>query len=383
MADARSILVTQLKSYKLCQDCLNRHGSRQRPAAPCHICRGLMLEKESIVRKIRSASKGYQFETFLIGAVLPTQIYEREDAMRARLKIMGRESIKSQLTREVGLRFAKTMRKRVDYFNPDLMISIVIDKENNIDVSAKSRPVTFRGAYKKRAGGLPQKQQRCGSCEGKGCADCALTGLSGYESIEGTIARALVNRTRGRTPRFSWLGSEDRNSLVLGKGRPFYVRVYDPHRRKFQKIAIREKAISAMLYPVQDSAIHHDGIRVKTRIVVRCEGPVENKVLAKTKTLAGAQVRFEGRSRIATKSIYSAVPRRVNDRSFSLTIVADGGLMIKQFVGGEEFMKPNISEIIGQKCECITFDILDVAVTGTIHPRQRISAVAEVGSKAG
>ena len=44
------------------------------------------------------------------------------------------------------------------------------------------------------------------------------------------------------------------------------------------------------------------------------------------------------------------------------TAVADGGLMIKQLVGGEEYMKPNISEILGMKCECLMFDILDVQI---------------------
>jgi tRNA U54 and U55 pseudouridine synthase Pus10 len=36
--------------------------------------------------------------------------------------------------------------------------------------------------------------------------------------------------------------------------------------------------------------------------------------------------------------------------------------MIKQFVGGEEYMKPSISEILGSKCKCVTFDILDVVI---------------------
>ena len=33
---------------------------------------------------------------------------------------------------------------------------------------------------------------------------------------------------------------------------------------------------------------------------------------------------------------------------------------MKQFVGGQEYMKPNISEILGSKCECVMFDIMDV-----------------------
>ena len=60
------------------------------------------------------------------------------------------------------------------------------------------------------------------------------------------------------------------------------------------------------------------------------------------------------------KRIHSVTFRQVDSNQFILTIVADGGLMIKQLVGGEEYMKPNISEILGAKCECIMFDILNV-----------------------
>jgi tRNA pseudouridine synthase 10 len=63
---------------------------------------------------------------------------------------------------------------------------------------------------------------------------------------------------------------------------------------------------------------------------------------------------------LATKRIHSARARRIEGSQFELIIVADGGLMIKQFVGGEEYMRPNISEILGAKCECVTFDILGV-----------------------
>jgi tRNA pseudouridine synthase 10 len=82
--------------------------------------------------------------------------------------------------------------------------------------------------------------------------------------------------------------------------------------------------------------------------------------LKKLNSLAGTEVSFESRSKMTTKKIYSAGARQIDGNNFTLTVVADGGLMIKQFVGGEEYMKPNISEILGSKCECVTFDILDV-----------------------
>jgi tRNA U54 and U55 pseudouridine synthase Pus10 len=77
-------------------------------------------------------------------------------------------------------------------------------------------------------------------------------------------------------------------------------------------------------------------------------------------------VNFENRSKMATKKIYSVRARQVDISEFTLTIFADGGLTIKQFVGGEEYMKPNISEILNAKCECVTFDVLDVKTFSNI-----------------
>jgi tRNA pseudouridine synthase 10 len=362
LADARNILVAQLKKYKLCKYCLERNGSRLKPNLPCSICRGLMLEKDAIVKKILSVIGAYQFDSFLIGAVLPTQIYEREDAMRARLKIRGKESVKSQLTRELGLGVARATGKAVDYLNPDLMITLIVDRENNVEVSAKSRPLTLRGTYTKTKSGLPQKQARCRSCEGKGCGECGGSGLSGYESVEGILAKQIMIRTGGRTPKFSWLGSEDRDSLVLGRGRPFTVRIFDPCKRKPSRFSVTGRSVSARFWPGNAQTLQA-GFKVKTRLVIRCDRKIDSGELRALRSLAGSEVRFESRpGKIAAKKIYSAVPKRIDEHSFRLVLVADGGLMIKQFVGGQEYMKPNVSELLGAKCDCVTFDILAVDV---------------------
>lgn len=360
MADARNILATQLKRYRLCKHCLERHGSRQKPGQPCFICKGLLEQTESIVKRIVSAAKAYEYETFLIGAVLPTQIYEREDALRARLKIRGKESAKSQLTRELGIRFARATDKKVDYLLPDLVLSLMVDKENNIEVLAKSRPTAFQGRYTKRAQGLAQKQERCTRCEGKGCLECSHSGLSGFDSVEGVLARELMSKTGGQTPKFSWIGSEDKSSLVLGRGRPFYAKVYDPHKRKFGKIRIRSNSIAAVLSPIKNGFAPPMRFTVKTRILIMCQKTLETEDFRKLKSLVGAEVRFDNRARIATKKIYASEAKRIDDNRLTMTIVADGGLMIKQFVGGEEYMSPNVSALLGSKCNCLAFDILDV-----------------------
>ena len=351
---------TLLKQYRLCKRCIERHISTGKSSRPCYICRGLMDNLGAIANSILAAVKGFEFDTFLIGATLSTQLYEREDTMRARLKIRGRESIKHYLTRELGMRLSRMTQKQVEYGKPDITITLTVDKENNVNVAVISRPLTFAGVYIKKSRGLPQKQDRCASCGGKGCNSCNYSGLSGYDSVEGIIANDLVQITGGQTPKFTWMGSEDYSSLVLGSGRPFYVRIFNPKKRKLKNKTIKGNGIKAMLNVINDIPVVQPRFTVKTKIHIRCENALTKKILKKLNSLSGSKVSFENKSKIGIKSIYSVHVRQLDSNQFTLTIVADGGLMIKQLVGGEEYMKPNISEVLGTKCKCLVFDILDV-----------------------
>ena len=363
MVNARKpeTLVQQIKRYSLCALCAKRNGSL-RASDKCDICRGLMVEINNLATEIALAIKDYEFETFLIGAILPTQLYEREDAMRARLKIRGRESIKSQLTGELGQRLALITRKRVDYLRPDLTISISIDKEGRLKTDTRARPLLFIGRYKKTLRGVQQKQTRCPACQGKGCPTCNNSGLSGYDTVEGIITKRLLDLTGGKTPKFSWIGSEDRESLVCGRGRPFYVQIFDPKKKSFMRgIRTASHGVSATLRMSADQDIPETPrFFVRTRILVRAERPVSKDDLRKLKQLAGCDVSFESKSKVATKRVHAASVKRIGDYEFYLTIDADGGLGIKQFVGGEQYTSISVSGLLGCACTCVIFDILSV-----------------------
>lgn len=348
-----------LKQYRLCKHCLERHTSTGRSNKPCYICRGLMDNLGAIANNIVAAVKCFEFDTFLIGATLATQLYEREDAMRAHLKIRGRESIKHYLTRELGMHLSKLTQKEVEYAKPDIMITLTVDKDNNVDVTVISRPLVFAGVYIKKSRGLPQKQGKCTKCGGKGCSFCNYSGLSGYDSVEGIISKEMMRITGGQTPRFTWVGSEDPSSLVLGSGRPFYMRIFNPKKRKIKNKTIKGNGIQATLELINNVPVVQPRFTIKSKIHVKCENTLTKKILKKLNSLSGSVVNFENKSKKGTKSIHSLRVRQVDSNQFIITIVADGGLMIKQFVGGEEFMKPNISEILGSKCECVMFDIMD------------------------
>lgn len=368
------LLVQQLKKYcSLCKYCFDRHVTISvfnRISTinddKCDICHGLMSQSDSIIEKTVATiiDKNYEFDTFLIGATLPAQLYEREDQIRSRFKIRGKENIKKQLTRILGAKFAKITRRRVDYIIPDIVINLFINKQNYVDITIKARSVIVAGRYLKKCRGLPQKQTKCRECIGKGCVVCDNSGLSGYNSVEGIIAKELMSITKGQSPKFLWIGSEDHDSLVLGKGRPFFVRISNPKIRTFKRnLKVGSDGIYAIingkLDSLPDSLIQ---FITKTKILVQSETPLVKDSLKKLNTLGESTIEFESKSKMVKKKIYYLSAKKISNNQFSLTIVADSGITIKQLVGGQEYMKPNVSEIIGTKCECIWFDILDVQI---------------------
>ena len=45
------------------------------------------------------------------------------------------------------------------------------------------------------------------------------------------MSEYLKQITSGVRVKFSWIGGEDKESLVLGKGRPFFAEIIEPKRR--------------------------------------------------------------------------------------------------------------------------------------------------------
>jgi tRNA U54 and U55 pseudouridine synthase Pus10 len=116
----KEILAQRLKKhYILCTHCFDRQLTNTKKirvdkSDECYICRGLMNQLDSIVEKIiESVENKYEFKTFLLGASLPAPLYEREDQIRARFKIRGKESIKKELTKELRIKFIKITKKKL------------------------------------------------------------------------------------------------------------------------------------------------------------------------------------------------------------------------------------------------------------------------------
>jgi tRNA pseudouridine synthase 10 len=331
----------------------------------CFICHGMMSNIDIINSKILSAvNNAYEFDSFLIGATIPNEYYEREDQIRAKFKIRGKENLKIQLIRELRRRFLKITKTRLDFLTPDISINIAIDRNNNVEVMAKTRSLHFFGRYLKKHRGIRQKQTRCNTCQGKGCVVCDYSGLSGYDSVEGIIAKKIISITEGQSPKFNWVGSEDEESIVLGKGRPFFASISNPRNRKLENnIKFSENGILVTLSPRSDNVIDSSLTFItKIKILIECDRALTKSDIENVKVCGGSIVKFETKSRQFSKRIYSLSVQKVYSNRFAITVTTDGGFQVKQFIGEREYAKPNISEIVDSNCRCIYFDILDIDV---------------------
>jgi tRNA pseudouridine synthase 10 len=385
------------KRYNLCTYCLHRqlaqapkrtselYNKKTKPLKTvksdlCYICKGIMSELDSTVKMISGAieAEEYEFDSFILGASLPSAIFEREDSIRARFKVRGRENIKKQFIDELRKRLVKITDKRVQYISPDIAIHVVVaNQDTNVTnnsnaynntfwqtVSLKAYPIFLSGRYVKTTRGLPQKKDTCQICLGRGCPLCDYTRMSPFDSIEAIISRRVIEITKGDATKFSWLGGEDKDSLVLGKGRPFVVRVSNPKVRGLKRdLIIEANGLSAVIK--QQSSKHSfqlpSHFTTKTKITILAQGELSYKKLATlANVLENSEVSFRTKSKILKKKIYSVQAEQIDERRFILTVNADGGLFIKQFVGGQEYSEPNISKIIGIKCECEVFDVLEI-----------------------
>lgn len=355
--------------FGLCRMCLARVTvrGRRRPSNPraappvgppeCFICGGLMDALDELADVAVERTAEYEYETFTVGATLKPAILDRDDYIRSSMSAAGAGSVKAALTGKLAGMISRKTSKRLDRDDPDL--TILLDTRFG-SCEVRSRHVVVYMRYSKTRRGVPQKRAACGTCEGAGCAECHLSGSG--PSVEGMLTDYLLDVVGGTGVRFTWVGGEDRESLVMGGGRPVYARVCNPVR-------------SARALP---GSVSLDGIRVTeisradkvparlppfssvVRVVVWC-GDAPN--LRPLKTLAG-RVRVDvGPGRPSSKRIGTVYYRRVAPDSVRIETEVEGGTPIKRLVDGEG-VDPSVSSVLGVGCKCVRFDFLDVIAKG-------------------
>ncbi len=353
-------------SFDLCEICFSIQtgaaivgkGSR----TDCFICKGLWRKIDSLIKALQSRSRQYEFHSFQIGLRLSRQIVENEDHIRSLHKIRGRENIKFVMTKIIREKFAELSGKKLEVLNPDIVI--VISIENNYDdfgLSIRSRSLTLKGYYKKKCRGMSTE-----------CTNLMVRPEDTPCTIEDMLRSELISVTRADSISFSWLGKEDKDSLVLGRGRPFFATMKNPKKRFLKhdlQMGSNDICIKISRNPVIMPA-RLPAFISRIRAIVSC-GLNEEIIPSDLVGLNNNDilcVSFSNRQTLVIKLVYSMRAKKIDRKRFSLTVVSDGGLPIKRFVDGFGETRPNIADLLRKDCKCDIFDILNLYVQESYTP---------------
>jgi tRNA pseudouridine synthase 10 len=366
-----------LAEYDLCDYCLGRMyvkklglasnkqlGQRireniRKKNVKCYICKNIFESLPHYLAKMLEASSGYQFRTFLAGSILKPSVLDRDDQIRSQFKMRGIDSVKTNITRQLAKQFIKKTRKKYSQAEPDLTFTIDFKTESCV---VQSKPIFVSGRYIKQTRGIPQKQKPCENCSGKGCLGCNRHGMSEFNSVEGMICKYLFERFDAPQAKITWIGGEDVNSLVLGRGRPFFAKIVNPKKRmpKLPKKIRSDRITIKLLKRISRMPAGPIQFVSKAKILVSTEKLISANDLLKLEQLRNATLAvYENSGKRAEKSIYDVAYKQDSDNSFYLYLRVDGGVPLKRLVSGENVF-PNISEIISNNSKCETFDFDDV-----------------------
>ena len=351
----------------LCYFCLRRNFPDQthdnkKAINDCFICQGIFYKINEIVQRIFyivDFQEKYDYHSFSIGTSLPYFMFDKEDYIRSLYKLKDIENIKSSFNFEIRRNFKSLSKKKLNLVNPDIKIDLFISNSNDYSIKTISRSFYLIGKYKKTKV-LTQKKKKDIEYLSK---DNSNFILQKRQSIEMIIQNTLSSYINSDRMIFTWSGSEDDNSQVLGKGRLFYIHILNPRQRKVKlnKI-ISHDGLHFKIIEKKDFLEYINlNFRVKNKIFVKTANPISNFSLINLKELNNSFIRYYYKSKFIYKKIYDIKFKKLDPFHFIIILECDSGLFLRQFIEGRTFMEPNISLKLNNQCECLKFDILDVS----------------------
>ncbi len=314
-------------------------------------------------------------DNFLIGTKVEPEIAKREKDIVAEHGLENAEGIKSELNREIGKIAILSIRRPVEFKNPQVVACV---DTRFAEVELDIAPLFIAGRYNKFSREIPQTIWPCRVCHGKGCDHCHGKGKMYPTSVQEIIGDIAVGMCGGKEHFFHGMGREDIDARMLGDGRPFVLEISDPKVRNIDLEELKRRSDN-------DLAAFRDLHFVKREAVERYKGAASDKVYH-VHVIADGKVNKERVIEVALSfknaNIDQRTPRRVEHRradlvrrrrihwvkadaigedSFDLELETDSGTYVKEFVSGDDGRSvPSFSERLGMPCKVETLDVLAI-----------------------
>jgi len=395
------ILSSLSKEFSICKRCMGRTFGRHKSegiditirhaesldkeirsraveSMDCELCHGIVdiaiTRTESLIKSLRD----FEFKSFLIGVQLGKSFANADTIFTKR----GLDPLllKFEIARECGVRISEELDKEVEFQNPEMRITLQCRDSKKIHYRIDPAAVYILGKYRKEKRGLPQTKWPCSKCKGRGCVQCNNTGQQYPATVEGIVAKVLVDLSGATDESFHGAGREDIDARMLGEGRPFVLELKKAKRRSIDLVHATERINQSNSVKVSNLQFCEKNVirQLKTgsasdRKVYRAMCSIENfteedKLLVEKLSFPLAieqrtpqRVSHRRADIIRKKNVFSVEVLSYSTDSVELEIAAQGGTYIKEFISGdEERTRPSITQTLGKSTVCTELDVLVV-----------------------
>ena len=372
-------------------------GPEPEPTFNCDLCDNLLLPPrvKKLAELVVEATRGYDFENFLIGSRVHPGLVDREDEFRFRYHLQNGETIKANLNRLLGKLLQKWWDKPTHFTHPDIQIT-VNQKDTPIKIIILPKSLFIKGKYRKYVRTLPQTHWHCFRCRGRGkdkysrkiCPECHGTGDKYPSSVQDLIANPLLKMTRGQGAAFHGGGREDLDARCLGKGRAFIIEIKRPIVR-FMELGALAKAIndaaggeinvtltdyvtkkdvislkssSETAKKTYDALVYFDGVITPAEFASRMQIAREKLLAKPIAQRTPMRVVHRRADKTRNREIYRIEGKYIDPVHGFFTIQAQGGTYIKELISSDNSRtSPSLTGIFGMNMLCVELDIIDIA----------------------
>jgi len=355
----------------------------------CYLCRGKTEEIEPLTEEIAQELRKLHFNTFLVGIKMPPSVVDEEDEIKSKLGIIWGEEIRNEFSREMGKAISRKTGKEVDHKNPE--VSISVDPFQG-EFQVRVNPVYLIGRYRKLVSRIPQTAWTCKICNGQGCPECKGLGGTSGNSVEEIISRPILEIMSCEEIRFKPIGREDKDSKVLGEGRPFIIEVRGAKQVPFTLTPLQELMNKSGSKKIEVTRLARATREIARKITTRIQTTVLYRVTLELKVEISAE-KLEALERAFSKVvvsqyvpssksrprqrqqkyIYETFIRRLAPDQIELMIKCQGGIRIRDLFSEAEFKtEPSLTDILGAEPSKIQVDVMDVQLEGLDEETQGI-----------
>ncbi len=353
----------------LCTSCRERLSFEGDPpsdkGSTCEICGGLLDHIDDYFRMFLEEAKIYDSGTFLIGLRASPEKLKAEKDLMAKLGVVT-GSYKEEFQVRLGSRIEEETGYRAEFSRPDLTFTV---NQEDLGYRVSVRSIYVKGRYLKKRRGIPQSPWiKPGA------------GKDQEKSVSEYIGKVVCDSFEGSDYNFYASGREDVDALMLGTGRPFYVEVRNPRRRRSEMGNIAANVLSfsrggvevvglSLADPMEVEEMKNSRPDKTYEVGITVDGEMPPDIFENLRKFQNYKIsqktpsRVLGirRDKVREKSIRSTEVIRISGNNIILRIRAEAGTYIKEFITGDKGRTvPSLKSELDINVKIDYLDVLEV-----------------------